>query len=287
MNANKKFCKVCFDAKKDESVYTSHTVKSKDVRSGKMVTTCVTLLALECRYCFKSGHTVKFCETLKENERNRQRHEIERARFTRKVENEQNAAVAAKNAKPVAKKGFALLDEEELSSHETNKDTFNYVKEVEVVDNFPSLITKNSGNSQTKSVFGYALAASAQPAAPPKKINVKPLVKAVAADNKRWVEEDDSDYEEKIIADEPMSLEEQYGDRMYEILCDYFRNEKHQERIATIVGKLLESSKEELDEFITNRLYLEERADEIYSALQEFDPPAKGCIYYRTEVEDW
>lgn len=286
MNANKKFCKVCFDAKKDESVYTSHTVKSKDVRSGKMVTTCVTLLALECRYCLKTGHTVKFCEVLKENERNRQRHEIERARFTRKTEEERNAAAAAKNAKPVAKKGFALLDEEVLSSNETIEVVVNYVKEVEVVDNFPSLITKNSGNSQSKAVFGYALAA-AQTAAPSKKVDVKPLVKAAAEKNKYWVEDDDSDYEEKVIEDEPMSLEEEYGDRMYETLCDYFRNEKHQERIATIVGKLLESSKEELDELITNRLYLEERADEIYSALQEFDPPAKGCIYYRTEVEDW
>jgi hypothetical protein len=96
----------------------------------------------------------------KGNERTRQRHEIERARFSRKVEEERNTAVAAKNAKPVAKKGFALLDEEELSSDKINE---------KVVDNFPSLITKNSGNSQTKAVFGYALAAAAQPAAQPKK----------------------------------------------------------------------------------------------------------------------
>jgi hypothetical protein len=278
MNTTKKFCKVCFDAKKPESVYTSHTVKSNDIRSGKMVTTCVTLLALECRYCFKMGHTIKFCEVLKENEKNRQRHENERARFTRKTEEERNAVVAPKNAKPVAKKGFALLDEEELSSDKRNE---------EVVDNFPSLITKNSGNSQSKVVFGYALAA-AQPAAPPKKVEVKPLVKA--AENNCLIEEDDSDKEE-----ESMTLEEQYGDRMYEILLKYFKDNHvlklHPERICMVIDKLLESSKEELEEFMTNRNYLEDVADEIFSTLHyQLDPPMPGVIYNifcEPEDNDW
>jgi hypothetical protein len=61
------FCKVCFDAKKPQSVYESHWVKD---REGKV--TCVTLLEQECRYCYKAGHTVKFCpEVIKVNrERN-------------------------------------------------------------------------------------------------------------------------------------------------------------------------------------------------------------------------
>ena len=76
--ASKKFCKVCFDAGKSESMYTSHTVKSVDIRSGKLVTTCVTLLALECRYCFKTGHTVKFCPVLEENKKMDKEKERER-----------------------------------------------------------------------------------------------------------------------------------------------------------------------------------------------------------------
>lgn len=64
----KPYCKVCHDAGKPESEYTSHWVKDL---SGK--TTCPTLLNLECRYCFKPGHTVKFCDVLikmnKEKER--------------------------------------------------------------------------------------------------------------------------------------------------------------------------------------------------------------------------
>ena len=53
------YCKVCHDAGKSESEYKSHWVKDLN---GKTV--CPTLLSLECRYCFKPGHTVKFCDVL-------------------------------------------------------------------------------------------------------------------------------------------------------------------------------------------------------------------------------
>jgi hypothetical protein len=58
----KKFCKVCHDAGKSEKEYTSHYVRSAPGPNGKVV--CPTLLSLECRYCFKRGHTVKFCTAL-------------------------------------------------------------------------------------------------------------------------------------------------------------------------------------------------------------------------------
>lgn len=57
-------CKVCMDANKPMSVYSTHRVK----QNGVVV--CPTLLSQECKYCHKKGHTVKFCSTLKkENER--------------------------------------------------------------------------------------------------------------------------------------------------------------------------------------------------------------------------
>jgi hypothetical protein len=59
----KKFCKVCHDAGKSEKEYTSHFVRSAPGPNGKVV--CPTLLSMECRYCFKRGHTVKFCTLLK------------------------------------------------------------------------------------------------------------------------------------------------------------------------------------------------------------------------------
>ena len=64
------FCKVCKDAGKTETEYTSHYVKDK---SGK--TTCPTLLNQACKYCKQTGHTVKFCKTLMLNEKNKRRDE--------------------------------------------------------------------------------------------------------------------------------------------------------------------------------------------------------------------
>ena len=69
-----KFCKVCFDSGKDESIYTSHFVKSAPSLG---VIVCPTLKATECRYCKKSGHTVKFCKALQEKEKmNKKRKEM-------------------------------------------------------------------------------------------------------------------------------------------------------------------------------------------------------------------
>jgi hypothetical protein len=63
-NNNVLSCKVCMDANKPKSVYSTHRVK----HNGVVV--CPTLLSQECKYCHKKGHTVKFCSTLKkENER--------------------------------------------------------------------------------------------------------------------------------------------------------------------------------------------------------------------------
>ena len=64
------FCKVCKDAGKTETEYTSHYVKDK---TGK--TTCPTLLNQACKYCKQTGHTVKFCKTIKLNEKNKRRDE--------------------------------------------------------------------------------------------------------------------------------------------------------------------------------------------------------------------
>ena len=49
-------CKVCYDAGKGEREYNGHRVKDREGR-----TVCPTLLSMECRYCKKKGHTVKYC----------------------------------------------------------------------------------------------------------------------------------------------------------------------------------------------------------------------------------
>ena len=55
--AVKKYCKVCHDAGRSETEYTSHFIRENRDPLSKVV--CPTLLSLECRYCSRKGHTVK------------------------------------------------------------------------------------------------------------------------------------------------------------------------------------------------------------------------------------
>jgi Nanos RNA binding domain len=56
----KPYCKVCHDAGKSESEYTSHFVRETPEPNSKVL--CPTLLQQKCSYCSKSGHTVKYCK---------------------------------------------------------------------------------------------------------------------------------------------------------------------------------------------------------------------------------
>jgi len=68
---NKYFCKVCQDAGKPESIYTSHNVRQTQDKTAPV--TCPTLLAQECRYCHKQGHSIKYCPIIKDqNDRKQQ-----------------------------------------------------------------------------------------------------------------------------------------------------------------------------------------------------------------------
>lgn len=64
----KPYCKVCHDAGKPESEYNNHWVKDL---SGK--TTCPTLLNTECKWCYKLGHTAKFCKELEKSKKEKDR----------------------------------------------------------------------------------------------------------------------------------------------------------------------------------------------------------------------
>lgn len=108
----KPYCKVCHDAGKTESEYTSHWVKDL---SGK--TTCPTLLRTECQYCYKLGHTVKFCSAMAKANR----------KASRVVSTSYKKPAPIVNKKP--KTGFASLYEDSESEEE----------EVSNIVEFPSL----------------------------------------------------------------------------------------------------------------------------------------------------
>ena len=68
--AIKPFCKVCKDAGKTESEYTSHFVKDKAGPNGKVV--CPTLLSQACRICKETGHTSSYCSQYRPHRDNRE-----------------------------------------------------------------------------------------------------------------------------------------------------------------------------------------------------------------------
>jgi len=79
----RKYCKVCQDAGKTEAEFTSHFTRESPDPKSKVV--CPTLLALECKYCYKPGHTVKYCSILKEKEKEAIRAEKKKAENSKKV----------------------------------------------------------------------------------------------------------------------------------------------------------------------------------------------------------
>ena len=63
------YCKVCHDAGKPKSEYTSHYVKDRPGPHGKVC--CPYLLSLVCRYCHNTGHTPNHCPEVKAKESRR------------------------------------------------------------------------------------------------------------------------------------------------------------------------------------------------------------------------
>ena len=88
---NGPYCKVCHDAGRSRSEYTSHFVKDQPGPNGKVV--CPTLLNQHCRICDKPGHTSSYCsqyrsrrEEPRREEPRREERYIEREREPRREE---------------------------------------------------------------------------------------------------------------------------------------------------------------------------------------------------------
>ena len=111
---NKPYCKVCHDAGKDESEFRSHSVRSKPDYYGKTVVLCPTLLATECTYCYKKGHTVKFCPVISSNKKQENKVQNLHIRLEA-VEKDKKKKVS----KP--KSGFAVLADSSDSEKEVKK----------------------------------------------------------------------------------------------------------------------------------------------------------------------
>ena len=276
-NNNKKpFCKVCADAGKTD---TAHYVRLNPDPKSPVV--CPTLLALECRYCFKFGHTVKYCAVAKKNNKLRMN-----LKMNLKINRDRHTVVATTNTTVVQDKSTTYNNNNNNNNNNEDEDNNN--------------MEPHATTSTTTQINNNNTWASIAKTTPTTKNTTKNTTKLQPVDNYQyhcWAE----DYsrspnlqawlvepsvqqlqlqEELQQEQEELTLADKYGDRLYHVLYEYYR-----ERAGKIVGMLLECSEEELAYFMSNRLYLEERANEAFELLQQDDVPVSTI--YRTEVEDW
>lgn len=154
VSAKKPYCKVCHDAGKPESEYTSHWVKDL---TGK--TSCPTLLNTECRYCYKLGHTTKFCEVLAKN--NKEKEKAERKSKALASRKQQPAPVVQK--KPLNM--FAALCDDSESEEEVS----NTINEYPSLQSGVRLGCEPAKNVETEVKTGWAaIAAKPKPVEVPR-----------------------------------------------------------------------------------------------------------------------
>jgi len=163
---------VCQDSGKGPEIYGSHYVKD---RLGAVI--CPTLLSQACRYCDKAGHTVKFCEELKKNNREKEQRErqYQRDRVAKPVRAETVPVVQAFKGRFAA---LASDDEDEVpvAPPPTKKARIN-MEETPIKktvqfkeEDFPSLTAKSTATIQPQVQTSYAAKLAAAPVPAPTQI---------------------------------------------------------------------------------------------------------------------
>lgn len=262
-NAKKPFCKVCADAGKTD---TAHFVRASPDPNSAVV--CPTLKALECRYCFNNGHTVKYCPVLKQNNKEKDRQERQQRRVTAP------APTPAATIAPVKTGKFAILDdddEEEVTTTMTFVET-NAVQ-MPVLNDFPSLCASASVTSGTNNTWA-SMAASVAHIPEPKpqaKSKSQPSTKQTAVYEEDDEQEDANEYDDAKLA---------IGDELY-----YKIVTNHQSQAGMIVGMLLELEDSELMRLLQDSRELNLRVGECVDILQSCAATRARPVVY--EDDDW
>ena len=209
LSVKKPYCKVCHDAGKQESEYTSHYVRTLPDRNGNTVVTCPTLLSIECRFCFQKGHTIKFCQILLSKKKNEDR-SIRKKEYTTFVD-KRNLNNSKKQPNP--RNSFNLLNNIEEEREEEKQS----LRDVDFPELGVSKVTK-----EFKPLTGWVDIAKKAPAEydyiKPTFIQKQPTFKSVETKKnytiKNWYDytsdsEDDSDEEE--YNEEDQIGQDEYG----------------------------------------------------------------------------
>ena len=221
-NSRKPFCKVCADAGKSD---TAHFPRKTPDPNSEVV--CPTLKALECRYCFKNGHTVKYCPVLKErnarDDEARREHERHQRHLERQMEQERQASLPPIVEKKAAGKFAAFIDEDEEEERKERQEEDMRLKIEEAAAalvakreaEFPSFGLKPSVAKTAPIATNWAAMAQNAAALPLPKPKAKAIVEEKPKSKGKydgWADDSDDEHEEEmyesVIAsddDEPSS----------------------------------------------------------------------------------
>jgi hypothetical protein len=145
VTVKKPYCKVCHDAGKDESIYTSHYVRSDPGPNGKII--CPTLLAVKCSYCFKEGHTSSHCQILIKNKKQLAKDVAKKNYLNNEKEKSNYSTTTSKSSNK--KNSFECL----LEEVENKKKSL--VKKI-VKEEFPALSSKPTIMTKNDFTISYA-----------------------------------------------------------------------------------------------------------------------------------
>ena len=224
VNSRKPFCKVCADAGKTD---TAHFPRKTPDPNSEVI--CPTLKALECRYCFNNGHTVKYCPVLKErnarDEEARREHERYQRHLERQMEEERQARAPVVEKK-VTGKFAAFIDEaEEEERNEREEEEMRLKAEEEAAAlvakreaEFPTFGLKPAPKTAAPSNNWTTMAQNAAALPLP-----KPKPKAVVEEKPKlnyvgWAEDSDDEYEEDMYESVIPSDDEPSSPRPFEFL---------------------------------------------------------------------
>jgi hypothetical protein len=223
----------------------------------------------ECRYCYKFGHTIKFCNVLEEKKKKDNKDKSVAIRNQKAAERNAVVPVSLKRDNAIYAGKFASLYDEEEE-----------VKPIVAVanDDFPTL-NKKEVNFEATSNSNWASVA-AKPAAPVEKPVAKPAT-VQKAQARSWADESDSD-DEKVLNTLP-SQNEVGEDLYWQVIRFYPENEA-----GKITAVILESF--EIDEvlsLIANTNSMREIADEISQAIHEERCAAMSVSSSNIEVNSY
>ena len=243
-NAKKPFCKVCADAGKTD---TAHYVRATPDPNSAVV--CPTLKALECRYCYNNGHTVKYCPVLKKNNKDKDKLERQQRRVTAPIV----ASVAT--VAPVKTGKFALLEDDsdddiELTTTTTTTTT---------IDNFPSI----SAHTSVTPVATWASMAAKVAHIPQPKPKITTITTPVLNHDDESL---DDEYDDDKIA---------IGDQLYYRIIDNYPSQA-----ADVVGMLLELDDNQLTQLLQDEHELNRR---VTHCVQILHPSYK----HQLADDDW